>query len=327
MKRRYRLGLDLGASSLGWAILEIDEFGNVINVIALGSRIFSDGRDPQSKTPLSVERTQARGARRNRDRYLMRRSFLVDALRKFELMPRSVEDCKCLEIKNPYKLRAKGVHEKLKLFELGRALFHINQRRGFKSNRHKVNVEGDKKSPMINSISTLRVILNDRTLGEYLYERMEKKQNVRMRNEVINNKTKYEMYADRQMYEEEFHKLWDCQAKFYPELTKEKKEFVRNVIFNQRSLKIPKRGKCRFENLEDRAYAAYPISQAFRIMQEVNNLEIVRMDMEDPFISEESRQKLIKELLQSYSKYVNKTGFITFRNIKKCSFKLLVQFI
>ncbi len=36
---------------------------------------------------------------------------------------------------DPYALRALGLTEKLSLHELGRALFHINQRRGFKSNR------------------------------------------------------------------------------------------------------------------------------------------------------------------------------------------------
>src|SRR5206468_20633 len=35
----------------------------------------------------------------------------------------------------PYRLRAKAIHERLEPHELGRALLHLAQRRGFKSNR------------------------------------------------------------------------------------------------------------------------------------------------------------------------------------------------
>jgi hypothetical protein len=42
---------------------------------------------------------------------------------------------KALQTLNPYELRAKGLDQPLKPEEFARALFHINQRRGFKSNR------------------------------------------------------------------------------------------------------------------------------------------------------------------------------------------------
>ena len=47
---RYRLGLDLGTASLGWAVLEIDSADAPIKVIDLGVRIYSDGRNPKDKT-------------------------------------------------------------------------------------------------------------------------------------------------------------------------------------------------------------------------------------------------------------------------------------
>jgi CRISPR-associated endonuclease Csn1 len=33
------LGLDLGTNSIGWALVEVDDNGNVVNIIKLGSRI------------------------------------------------------------------------------------------------------------------------------------------------------------------------------------------------------------------------------------------------------------------------------------------------
>lgn len=48
--KAWRLGADLGSNSLGWAAIQLDEpiDGKPIAILASGSRIFSDGRDPKS---------------------------------------------------------------------------------------------------------------------------------------------------------------------------------------------------------------------------------------------------------------------------------------
>lgn len=45
---KYRLGLDVGANSLGWSILETDAKGAPVRLKAAGVRIFRDGRDEKS---------------------------------------------------------------------------------------------------------------------------------------------------------------------------------------------------------------------------------------------------------------------------------------
>jgi CRISPR-associated endonuclease Csn1 len=50
-------------------------------------------------------------------------------------MPISVDEQKLIAELDPYKLRQEALQRRLEPFELGRALFHSNQRRGFKSNR------------------------------------------------------------------------------------------------------------------------------------------------------------------------------------------------
>jgi CRISPR/Cas system Type II protein with McrA/HNH and RuvC-like nuclease domain len=50
-----RLGLDIGSNSIGWCLIEDDT-----HIVALGSRIFSDGRDPKSGASLAVDRRLAR---------------------------------------------------------------------------------------------------------------------------------------------------------------------------------------------------------------------------------------------------------------------------
>ena len=77
----------------------------------------------------------ARGQRRRRDRYLQRRAELMLALVEFGLMPKDEKERKEVQRLDPYRLRAQALDRPLEPFELGRALFHLDQRRGFRSNR------------------------------------------------------------------------------------------------------------------------------------------------------------------------------------------------
>ena len=132
---KYRLGLDMGTNSIGWAAVRIDEKANPVGMLGMGVRIFPDGRDEQSKQSNAVDRRMARGQRRRRDRYLQRRRDLMQALIEYGLMPSDSNERKALESLEPYALRARALDEPLQPCELGRALFHLDQRRGFKSNR------------------------------------------------------------------------------------------------------------------------------------------------------------------------------------------------
>src|SRR5690606_13923613 len=124
------LGLDVGANSIGWCLIEDGK-----RIIDLGVRIFADGRDAKSGTSLAVDRRIARGMRRRRDRYLRRRSAFLSALVQYGLLPADADEARLLTAHDPYLLRAAALDHPLDLPRVGRALFHLNQRRGFKSNR------------------------------------------------------------------------------------------------------------------------------------------------------------------------------------------------
>lgn len=315
---KYRLGIDLGASSLGWFIVRLNEQLSPMEAVAGGARIFPDGRDPQSHTPLQVARRMTRGMSRRRDRLLQRKHALLKTLKKIGLMPVDEKDAKPLCSLNPYRLRSLALEKKLEPHEIGRAIFHINQRRGFKSNRRADRFDDNEKSNVKSSISSLQKELAGRTLGQYLYVREKAKAGTRMRAETIKGKNQYEMYADRGMYIDEFKRIWDFQAQFHPELlTPENKQRIYDNIFSQRPLKIPERGKCRFEPDQERAYAAYPISQEFRILQEVNNLEVVRMDSDELPLQNSDRSRLAAALMNPFSKMPDKSGIVAWKKIRK----------
>ena len=76
----YRLGLDLGSNSIGWAAIRLDDKGEPCGILDMGVRVFPDGRDAKSKESNAVTRRVARGARRRRDRYQKRRADLLRRL-------------------------------------------------------------------------------------------------------------------------------------------------------------------------------------------------------------------------------------------------------
>lgn len=285
-KTRYRLALDLGSSSLGWAMLLLGD-ANPKAIIRAGVRIFSDGRNPKDGSSLAVTRRAARAMRRRRDRLLRRKQRLLEQLIALAFFPADIAGRRELELLNPYQLRAKGLDERLTPGEFARALFHINQRRGFKSNR-KTDRKDNDSGALKQAVSQLRqdlAISGARTVGEWLWRRMETAQPVRARYREMPYITEegkkriaksYDLYIDRAMIEHEFDSLWSAQAKFAPELfTEEARCTLRDTLLHQRRLRPVKPGRCTLIPEEERAPLALPSTQRFRIYQELNHLRVL----------------------------------------------------
>ena len=295
---KYRLALDVGTNSLGWAILDLDEQNEVTDIRKLGVRIFSDGRDPKSKQTLSTERRLARGARRRRDRFLRRRDRLIKKLTEYKLFPRDETSRKILEQSDPYELRNRGLKEKLSPGEFARALFHLNQRRGFKSNRVSDAGNDEDEGLIKGAVSKTRRAMLDgshRTVGAYLYSLHKEGKPTRSRKQGEANE--YELYVDRAMVEEEFGLLWEVQQLFNPEiLTDHVGADLKDTLLYQRPLRPVDSGWCTFIQGEHRAALALPISQRFRMYQELNNLRVVQEDYSERSLSIEERDALFNEL-------------------------------
>lgn len=135
----YTLGLDLGSNSIGWAIVDSEHQ----KLIDAGVRIFPEGVDrnqqgaEQSK---NEQRRIARGMRRQISRRSRRKKTLRKALVQAGLLPeiallpandprRVAWERNEFQIADPYTLRNRASKERLKPFEIGRVLLHLNQRR------------------------------------------------------------------------------------------------------------------------------------------------------------------------------------------------------
>jgi len=284
MADRYRFAFDLGTNSIGWAVFQLNQVDHPVDLIDAGVRIFSDGRDPKSGASLAENRRGPRAMRRRRDRYIQRRTFLMDEFIKAGLMPASEPDRKALEHLDPYKLRLKGLDQKLELHEFGRALFHLNQRRGFQSNRIADAGNDDEGGKIKDAEKRLKAKLEAegcRTYGEFLARRQDhpevrKRQAVRVRLKGQGTNALYDFYPTRDLLKHEFDALWSAQAKFHSELTPALHNRLFNAMFFQRPLKPPVVGKCTFFPDETRLPKAHPLSQARRIYQDVNHLKYRR---------------------------------------------------
>lgn len=292
MKRT--LGLDLGTNSIGWAIIEQEDGEK--RLVAAGSVIFSEGvaRVKGNEVPAVSTRTGARRTRRLYMRRRMRKQRLLQHLIRNGMCPLSEAGRKAWKEKgtypkedaftswfvmNPYELRAKGLEQKLTPLELGRVLYHIAQRRGFRSNRkggdgeQKTLNEGSADRGIVgynsdDPNSTKKLIATHGTLGKAGAELAKTHTPIRNR------------YVMRVDLIDEFNQLWDVQKNFHPILTDALKAELGDGkdgdLFFQRPLKGKKGdvGRCTLEPGNKRAPMSSPIAEAFNVLHAVNNIKL-----------------------------------------------------
>ncbi len=270
------LGLDVGPTSVGWALVDDSEQ----RIVAAGVRVFPEGvdRDQQGgEQPKMAARRTARGMRRQIARRARRRQQLRGLLVRAALLPAAPDELARVMSLNPYPLRRRALDERLELHEIGRVLIHLNQRRGFLSNRKTDKARAKDTKGMLAEISTLAAAIATngcRTLGEYLARLESGFEHARS---APDGRARHR-HTRRDMYEAEFEQIWESQRKFYPtELSEELRDQLRHLIFFQRKMYWPKSvvGRCELEPRERRCPRALRVAQRFRLLCEVNNLHLL----------------------------------------------------
>ena len=180
------LGLDLGTNSIGWAI--VDKEGNEFSLVDKGVRIFSEGVKSEKgiESSRAAERTGYRSARKIKFRRKLRKYETLKVLSKNGMCPLSLDEVEAWRKSgfkqyplnpeflkwlrtdddnniNPYVFRDKASKDKVTLYELGRAFYHLAQRRGFLSNRLDQSAEGviELHAPNIESRIEETTTIND----------------------------------------------------------------------------------------------------------------------------------------------------------------------
>ena len=281
------LGLDLGTNSIGWAIRDTNKGGNQIidtNVIVFPQGV---GEEKGVEFSLASERTKHRASRKLYKRRKKRKTDLLKLLIENGFCPLTNDELliwavykKGQEMKypthhfefsewlkiNPYEVRAKAVQDIVSKQELGRALYHMCQRRGFKSGRKDADAGKD-----LEQYKKEQLLLEQngfKTLGEYYFDLLQKGLQVR--------KTKFsaddqEVNSSRISYVEEFNILMQTQN-----ISKELADAFFDAIFFQRPLKSQKGavGKCTLEKSKSRCPISHPMFEEFRMYQYLNSIKV-----------------------------------------------------
>ena len=211
------LGLDLGVSSIGWALVnEAENKDEKSSIIRLGVRVnpltvdekgnFETGKSITT----NADRTLKRSMRRNLQRYKLRRAALIDSLKSYGWIKEDsilVESGKDTTFQT-LRLRAKAAEEEISLEELARVFLIINKKRGYKSSRKLNKDENPEEGSAIDDMETARILNQEGiTPGEYSY---------RLLCNGKEDKNLPKFYKSD--LENEFEHIWEFQKRFYPDI-------------------------------------------------------------------------------------------------------------
>lgn len=286
-KEQLILGLDLGPTSIGWALIRqrfnkplTDEpvYCEGSEIVDIGVRIFEAGKDAFDTAKESSRcetRRTARGIRRRFRRLKHRKELLRNLFNSLGIKTDNFEK----DALDPYILRAKGLDQPLSVTEFARCLCQMCNHRGFKSNRKEGTKEND-NSDMLDGARELERRMSEtkaRTVGEFFGRLRMADDHTNVRNKAGN----YNCLVLRKLLEKEFDTLWKAQAQLHAKDAYWKKTFSENIkkqihwiIFYQRPMYWRKDviGYCELELDQRRAPRADRRAQEFRILQELNNL-------------------------------------------------------
>lgn len=206
------LGLDLGTTSIGWALVNEKENDNEKSeIIRLGVRVNPLTVDEKSNfergksITTNADRRMKRSMHRNLQRYKLRRKNLIECLLEHHIIS---DETPLFEQGNnttfqTYRARAKAVTEEITLEEFARVLLMINKKRGYKSSR---KVKDGEEGELIDGMEIAKRLYEENlTPGQLLLD-------------LYNKGKKNRPTFYRSDLQAEFDKIWEVQSAFYPNI-------------------------------------------------------------------------------------------------------------
>lgn len=333
---KFVLGLDIGISSIGWALVDIDDEGKPTKIKDVGVRIFTPGENVKTGESKARDRRLKRGVRR----VLRRRAFRVNCIRKllaensFLPKPKSTLQSEIFnELKNSYEkivndyyknkdtnpfiLKVEALDRKLTSEELSIILVHYAKHRGYISNRDENESDTGKVKSEILANETLMSEKKYRTVSEMLIK------DDKFKNKIHNTTDDYKLSVTRSMIEEEINRVLDCQKKFglitdnfkndYIKIWSGQRHFSNGPGGNSKyggDLIARMTGLCRF-TYEPRAPKQAPSSEIFVALTKLVNMKV-------KINNEEEYRCLTKEEIYNILNSALKKKTFTYNDVKKC---------
>ena len=295
------LGLDIGVTSVGYGIIDIDEE----KIIDYGVRLFKEGTASNNE-----DRRIKRGARRLKRRKVNRINDMKIFLRNENILGDNYRS-----FDNPYSIRKKGLHEKLSKDELACAILHITKNRGTCLESSADETQDDESTKSILSKNDKE--LQNKYICEIQLERLESEGKIR----GINNNFKTEDYikelkqilSHQDLSEEVINNILTIVSRRRrydqgPGSEKSPTPYGSYRIINNEVVKVNlidvMRGKCSVYPDELRAPKQSYTAELFNLLNDLNNLTI-----RNEKITIEDKRKVVE--------FVNEKGNITIKQLLK----------
>ena len=322
MEKNYILGLDIGISSVGWGLLELDANNNPYKIIDVGSRIFTPGEVEKTGDSRAKERREKRGARR----ISRRREFRLDRVRNLlyengylkgninsNIVSEKNEELSIIfdnminnyykeKNSNPYILKVEALDRKLTNDELSIILVHYAKKRGYKSNKEEASDNDSGK--VLSAIKENEKIMkenNYRTISE-MYIKDEK-----FKNKIKNSPGDYKISVTNEMYLKEINMVLDSQIRFelidkdfknkYLEIYNSRRSYAKGPGGNSPyggDLIEKMTGKCNFDG-KPRAPKRAPSSELYVSLTKLVNLKYKKEDNEYTRLTKEEIKEIIEK--------------------------------
>ena len=326
------LGLDLGVGSIGWSLIALDEGQRPAEILGMGCRIvpltdeenkFASGGGISG----NAKRTQMRTMRKMLDRYQQRRTKLTNILCEHQMYPD--EALMQLPLMQLWQLRADAATpgRQLSLPELGRVLYHLSQKRGYRHSKSDESGE-DKETKYVAEVKSRYQQIQEEglTVGQHFAKLLKDNEQHSERGGVYYNYRTKDQAFPREAYAEEFDRIMAVQRGFHPSLTDRLIAKLRDCIFYQRPLKSCKHlvSYCEFERKQVElpvkqverdgtitykkqlvdvgpkvAPKSSPLAEVCRIWETLNNLRLYFPDGSERTITQEERQRLFDYLQEN----------------------------
>lgn len=283
------LGLDLGINSIGFCLIDDENK----SIESMGVHIFDKAEHPKNGGPLSLPRREARGIRRVIRRRQMRKGKLASIFERYNFS--DVDKIKHVNDISPWEIRKEGLYRRLSDLEFQKALYHIANRRGFKSNRKEGrDAEAGKINKGMDALESTFRESGKLTIGEYL-SYLDKQRN---------SNGDYSHTVRRSLIEEELSILFNKQRQYGNEKGSKKiQKIVTETILFQRPLKsvVDMVGYCTHFPEELRAPKFSFSAELFVFWSKLNNLKLVNTYGENFPITREMKEDLFNKALSSAS--------------------------
>ncbi|KAF5087255.1 CRISPR-associated endonuclease Cas9 [anaerobic digester metagenome] len=327
---KYRLGLDIGIGSIGWAIISGDS--KAARIENFGVRIFESGElDQLGKDRKSQQRRGFRGTRRLVRRKKHRKDRVKRHLQNIGLIKIEALN-QYFEINNQdiYEVRVKALDGKISPEEIGACLIHFANNRGYKDfyaqegEKNDLDAEEEADYEALNNFDKLYKSTNFRSPAECILTIFKK--DGQCYPDFRNNNFKEIHYLiNREYLKNEMHQILAEQSKYYGCLSPANIEMLEIIIFKQRDFEdgpgdenekfrrysgfLDSIGKCMYYKDWDRGFRSTVISDVYAVTNTLSQYQFLDSATGEYHLNPVAAKELVHYLLKS--------GNLTMTEVKK----------